>query len=82
MRARAKLFTNGGSQAVRLPKEFRFDGDEVLVRRVGQAVVLEPFAPSAWPAGYWEFFPVLREGEWARPTDSPPPTVESERDLP
>jgi antitoxin VapB len=29
----AKLFTNGGSQAVRLPAEFRFEGDEVYIRR-------------------------------------------------
>ena len=38
----AKLFTNGRSQAVRLPKEFRFDGDEVMIKRVGDAVVLLP----------------------------------------
>lgn len=38
----AKLFMNGRSQAVRLPKEFRFEGDEVLVTRLGQAVVLLP----------------------------------------
>lgn len=38
----AKLFKNGQSQAVRLPKEFRFDGDEVYVRRLGTAVVLIP----------------------------------------
>ncbi len=36
----AKLFKNGQSQAVRLPKEFRFEGDEVLIKRVGKAVVL------------------------------------------
>jgi antitoxin VapB len=36
----AKLFTHGGSQAVRLPKEFRFEGTEVHVRRVGSEVVL------------------------------------------
>ena len=36
----AKLFTHGGSQAVRLPKDFRFDGTEVYVRRVGDEVVL------------------------------------------
>jgi antitoxin VapB len=41
----AKLFTHGGSQAVRLPKEFRFEGTEVYVRRAGQDVVL-----SARPA--------------------------------
>lgn len=38
----AKLFQNGQSQAVRLPKEFRFDGAQVYIRRVGNAVVLLP----------------------------------------
>ncbi len=38
----AKLFKNGPSQAVRLPKEFRFEGDEVFIRRIGSAVVLLP----------------------------------------
>jgi antitoxin VapB len=39
---RAKLFQTGRSQAVRLPKEFRFTGTEVRIRRVGTGVVLEP----------------------------------------
>ena len=51
--ARAKIFANGRSQAVRLPREFRFDGKEVAIRREGQAVVLEPVAKRKWPAGYW-----------------------------
>ena len=38
----AKLFTNGGSQAVRLPKNCRFDDDEVYVNRIGNAVILLP----------------------------------------
>ena len=38
----AKLFRNGRSQAVRLPREFRFEGDRVRIRRVGQGVLLEP----------------------------------------
>jgi antitoxin VapB len=38
----AKLFCNGRSQAVRLPQEFRFAGDAVRVRRVGDAVLLQP----------------------------------------
>jgi antitoxin VapB len=42
----AKLFKNGDSQAVRLPKEFRFAGAEVLIKRVGSAVVLLPKAKS------------------------------------
>jgi antitoxin VapB len=45
----AKLFRNGESQAVRLPKEFRFTGTEVLIKRVGDAVVLLPKARS-WDA--------------------------------
>ena len=38
----AKLFLSGRSQAVRLPKEFRFEGTEVYVARMGSAVVLMP----------------------------------------
>ena len=38
----AKVFTNGGSQAVRLPKDCRFDDNEVLVRRIGNIVILVP----------------------------------------
>jgi antitoxin VapB len=38
----AKLFWNGRSQAVRLPKEFRFPGDRVRVTRMGAGVLLEP----------------------------------------
>jgi antitoxin VapB len=44
---RAKLFQNGGSQAVRLPKECRFDArGEVLVHREGRRVILE--AADEW----------------------------------
>lgn len=38
----AKLFQNGKSQAVRLPKEFRFEGDEVYIRKQGDDVILSP----------------------------------------
>jgi antitoxin VapB len=38
----AKLFRSGRSQAVRLPKEYRFEGGEVFVKRVGNTVVLLP----------------------------------------
>lgn len=43
---RAKLFKNGRSQAVRLPKEFRFEGTEVRIRRQGGGVLLEPVGPQ------------------------------------
>lgn len=38
----AKLFENGRSQAVRLPKEYRFEGDEVSINKVGDIVILMP----------------------------------------
>ena len=52
--ATAKLFRNGRSQAVRLPKEYRFEGNEVSIHREGERVVLEPLKRRAWPKGYWE----------------------------
>jgi len=52
MSERAKLFRNGGSQAVRLPKNCRFPDDqrEVVVRKVGHRVVLEPV--DSWPKAF------------------------------
>jgi antitoxin VapB len=49
----AKIFRNGRSQAVRLPREFRFEGDAVRVRRVAEGVLLEPLVVDAkkWFAG-------------------------------
>ncbi|MGA7629273.1 MAG: AbrB/MazE/SpoVT family DNA-binding domain-containing protein [Terriglobales bacterium] len=46
----AKLFRNGRSQAVRLPREFRFEGKEVRVRRLNEGVLLEPLItdPGEW----------------------------------
>lgn len=41
---KAKVFWSGRSQAVRLPKEFRFKSDEVRIRRQGNAVILEPLS--------------------------------------
>lgn len=38
----ARIFTNGNSQAVRLPKEFRFDEEEVVIRKIGDLVILLP----------------------------------------
>ena len=57
MRSRAgiaKLFKNGRSQAVRLPKEFRFEAEAVSIRREGRRVVLEPLPRRQWPKAYWK----------------------------
>ncbi len=55
----AKLFTTGRSQAVRLPKEFRFKGDEVFIRKEGDEVIL-----SSRPESWEDFF-----ASEARPTE-------------
>lgn len=66
--ARAKLFRNGRSQAVRLPKEFRFEGDEVSVRREGRKIVLEPLRRRAWPPRYWDSWKAVPDD-----FETPPP---------
>ncbi len=49
----AKLFMHGRSQAVRLPKAFRFEGEQVRVRKVGDQVILEPFPPKPFDVEAW-----------------------------
>jgi len=56
MESKAKIFQNGRSQAVRLPKEFRFKGDEVKISKKGSKVILEPVEKSGWPKGFWDVF--------------------------
>jgi antitoxin VapB len=69
MSERAKIFQNGGSQAVRLPKSCRFgeDQDEVIVRRVGKQVILEP--ADEWPTDFLECL-----GSWKEDIPRPPAT--------
>ena len=66
----AKLFRNGRSQAVRLPQEFRFEGDRVRVRRVPGGVLLEPFVadPDKWfeELDRWAAVPFMEDDEDAQ----------------
>jgi antitoxin VapB len=48
MTAIAKLFKSGNSQAVRLPKEFRFEGDSVYIEKHGDGVLLLPIKDDPW----------------------------------
>ena len=71
--ARAKLFQNGGSQAVRLPKECRFPAQrEVLVRREGRRVILE--VVDEWPDAFRACL-----GAWSE--EIPRPKQQSVRNL-
>ena len=53
---RAKLFRNGRSQAIRLPKELRFDEQEkeVRIRRAGNCLIVESL--DEWPDDFWKLF--------------------------
>ena len=48
----AKLFINGRSQALRLPKAYRFEGNEVYIKRTAQGILLIPKDKTVW--GVWE----------------------------
>lgn len=76
---RAKLFWNGRSQAVRLPKEFRFRGEEVNIRREGKRVILEPLKRRAWPKGYWRSWAKVPD-DFQAPEPLPSPPVEVDLD--
>jgi antitoxin VapB len=56
METTARLFQNGRSQAVRLPKEYRFQGHEVRIRKEDDKVILEPMHPREWAPGFWDAF--------------------------
>jgi antitoxin VapB len=80
MSATAKIFMHGRSQAVRLPKEFRLPGKEVRVRRVGNAVLLEPIEDKKPfdAEAFWARIDALGAGELdiEVPDDPPPPPDE------
>ncbi len=72
MADRAKLFKSGGSQAVRLPKRYRFEGqEEVAISRNGQRVILEPHR-RAWSREFLD----LAGAATDFPDPSEPPAVE------
>jgi len=72
----AKLFTTGGSQAVRLPKDYRFEGTVVFIRKEGKAVIIEPKSKRRWPR---DFFKKIRISDRAfrRPDQGSLPPVPS-----
>jgi virulence-associated protein VagC len=70
MESTAKLFRNGRSQAVRLPKEFRLKGTEVKIRKEGEKVILEPIEKANWPDDFWILFKPDLAFEIPKPTPS------------
>ncbi len=77
MSAIAKLFMRGRSQAVRLPKEFRFPGAEVKVTKIGDMVILEPVEAKPFDAeAFWGAIDALGDKPFmpeGREQPEPPP---------
>ena len=67
---------NGRSQAVRLPKKFRFEGDEVSVSKEGDAVVLRPINRRSWPKGFFEAIRIDNPA-FVRPEQPESPEIEA-----
>jgi antitoxin VapB len=75
----AKVFKNGRSQAVRIPKEFRLDTDQVLIERKGKRLVLTPQVKPArryksW-ADYWKNAPRFTDDYPDYVPDPPPKPI-------
>ncbi|MCD4748376.1 MAG: type II toxin-antitoxin system VapB family antitoxin [Thermoanaerobaculales bacterium] len=64
----AKIFKSGNSQAIRIPKEYRFapEMDEVSIRREGDQIILEPLENQEWPEEFWAAFGEMPE-DFERP---------------
>jgi virulence-associated protein VagC len=69
----AEIIETSQGQAVQLPDEFRFAAGPVSIRRVGEAVILEPIKPATWPPGFFQSIRI-DDPAFARPSqDSMPP---------
>jgi antitoxin VapB len=74
MPATAKLFKNGSSQAVRLPRAFRLPGKEAAIHREGERIILEPLVRARWPRNFFRSIRIA-DRTFTRPPqgDLPPP---------
>jgi antitoxin VapB len=68
---KAKIFMNGQSQAVRLPKEFRFNTKEVSVTPLGKGIVLQPIYKT-WKDVFKELSKLPCDDTFVSPEDLPP----------
>lgn len=71
---RVKLFRNGRNQAVRIPREFEFPGDEAIMRKEGERLVIEPASPESLLAVLSTLAPI--EEDFPPIRDMPPEQVD------
>jgi antitoxin VapB len=71
-----QIIHTDGTQAVKLPEGFHFEGDTVSIRREGEAVILEPVKPTSWPTGFFDRIRI-DDPAFARPRQGPVPPAPS-----
>ncbi len=76
MSATAKLFKNGNSQAVRLPRAFRLPGKEASIHREGRRIVLEPLVRPKWPRNFFRAIRIDDTAFGRPPQGELPPAVD------
>lgn len=69
----AKVFINGGSQAVRLPAEYRVDTPEVLIERIGQSLLITPKRRGGWESFFGK--PPMAPADFLLDRKDEPPQV-------
>jgi antitoxin VapB len=72
----AEIIHTDGTQTVKLPDGFHFEGDTVSIRREGEAVILEPVKPATWPLGFFDRIRIDDPG-FTRPEQGPVPPAPS-----
>lgn len=72
---RGKVFTNGGSQAVRVPREFKFDCTEVEIWKDGDVVSMRAVKKREWPKGFFESIRITDPAFKRQPQGKMPPAV-------
>ena len=70
----AEILRTEGFQLVKLPEEFHLEGDHVIIRRQGEAIVLEPVKPASWPPGFFDQI-YIDDPAFARPPQGQVPPV-------
>jgi antitoxin VapB len=71
---RVKIFRNGRNQAVRIPREFEFPGEDAIMRKDGDRLVIEPAPPQSLLALLKTLKPV--DDDFAPANDQPPERIE------
>jgi len=72
----AEIIHTDGTQAVKLPNGFQFEGDTVSIRREGEAVILEPVKPATWPHAFFDRIRI-DDPAFTRPEQGPVPRAPS-----